>query len=346
MSAPVFKGYATTSKDWTKFEVIDFTPQPMQDDMVELDIKFCGICGSDVHTITGGWGDVPDPLIAGHEVAGIVRAVGPKVTEFKVGDRVLVGAQVDSCRKCNPCPKQVDTYNAPSLYNEKIITQGGYSTVMRSPELFTFKIPDSLPLEDAAPMACAGLTVFGPMYRFGVKEGHKVAIAGIGGLGHFAVMFAAAMGAEVTVLTHSKDKVEDVKKMGAKHVILTSEDGWSEKHALEFDFVLNTIDVSKAIPLTELTSLLKVNGRLHICSMPDDELPAFKSQALAANGATIGVNHIGSKKEANAMLKLAAEKGIRTWKEIIPMSEVSKGVQGVKDNSVRYRYVMKQDITA
>ncbi|GAA5852598.1 hypothetical protein JCM3766R1_005376 [Sporobolomyces carnicolor] len=347
-----FKGYAVhdTSK-WTEFKVIDFQPKTADEYDVDIAIEYCGICGSDVHTITGGWGEIPLPLVVGHEAAGTVKKVGSKVSEFKVGDRVVVGAQVSSCMECNPCktdnenycPKQVDTYGAK--YPDGVVAMGGYSTAIRAPEKFVFKVPDAIELDDAAPMACGGLTVFGPMYRWGVKSGHKVAIAGLGGLGHFAVMFAAAMGAEVTVLSHQANKKDDALKMGASHFVCTADDKWAEPLALKFDYILSTIDIASKMPLEDIIGTLNINGNLHICAMPDDEFK-FKSQALAGNGASISVNHIGSKKEANAMLKLAAEKGIKTWKQVIPMKDVGKGVQGVKDNSVRYRYVLKQDINA
>ncbi|GAA5983505.1 hypothetical protein JCM11641_005832 [Rhodosporidiobolus odoratus] len=347
-----YKGYAATSDNWTKFEVKEFEPTAFRDDFVEVKIEYCGICGSDVHTLTGGWGEVPEPLVAGHEIGGIVHRVGPKVTEFKAGDRVTVGAQSDSCGKCkmcksdneNYCPEQVDTYGAEEKDGKK--TMGGYSTSFRCPEKFVFKVPDNVDLADAAPMACGGLTAFSPLYRYGVKEGTKLAVVGLGGLGHYATMFGAAMGAEVTVFSHQADKKEDALKMGAKNFVLTTEDEFAKPYAFTFDIILNTIDVSKAIPVTDLTSMLVVNGRLAIVSMPDDELPAVKSQDLAANGATIGVTHVGSKAEANIMYKLASDKGIKTWKEIIPMKDVSKGVQNVKENNVRYRYVMENDIEA
>ncbi|BGP50081.1 Alcohol dehydrogenase [Rhodotorula kratochvilovae] len=332
MSDLQFRGYAVkdTSK-WTEFEVIDFEPMGERDDTLDIEVKRCAICSSDVHTITGGWGDINLPLVSGHEIGGIVRKVGKGVKEFKVGDRVAVGAQIDSCG------------NNAEAWDGKI-TQGGYSTAVRAPEKFVFRVPDALALEDAAPMACGGLTVFSPMHRFGVKKGTKVGIAGVGGLGHFAVMFAAALGAEVVVFTHQEDKVADAYKMGASDVVLTTEKDWAKKYSMALDFVLCTIDVSDALPLKDLTSLLYVNGVLHLCCMPDDPVPAFQTQDLAANGCSISVNHIGSKVEAEEMYRLAAEKDIKAWKEMIPMSQVSKGVQGVKENKVRYRYVLMQDL--
>ncbi|GAA5842022.1 hypothetical protein JCM11251_001991 [Rhodosporidiobolus azoricus] len=346
-----YRGYTTTSDKWeTDYEVRDFEPTEFREDFIEIAIEYCGICSSDVHTLSGGWGEVKEPLVSGHEIAGKITRVGPKVTEFKVGDYGIVGAQLDSCGKCKPCnddnenycPEAIDTYNAPEKDGK--LTQGGYSTAIRAPEKFVFHLPEGLAPEDAAPMACGGLTVWSPMMRYGVKKGTKMALVGLGGLGHFAVLFGAALGAEVTVFSHQADKKEDALKMGAKEFVLTDGDDWMKPYAVNFDFILSTIDNSKAIPLTDLVTMLYVNGRLHIAAMPDDELPPFKSQALAGNGATLGVNHIGNKKEAEAMFKFAAEKGIKAWKEILPMKDVAKGIRGVHENNVRYRYVLKQDL--
>ncbi|GAA5979027.1 hypothetical protein JCM10908_002779 [Rhodotorula pacifica] len=351
MSDLKFRGYAIKDeKNWTQFDVIDFEPMAWRDDLVDIEIQYCGVCSSDVHTITGGWGKPQLPLVSGHEAGGIARKVGSAVKSIKVGDRVVVGAQIDSCGKCracgsnneNYCPEQVDTYNAEA--HDGKITQGGYSTAIRAPEQFVFSVPDALPLEDAAPMACGGLTVFSPMLRAGVTKGTKLGVAGLGGLGHLAVLLGVAMGAEVTVFTHQEDKVADAKKMGATNVVLTTEKDWAKPYFQTLDFIVCTIDVASALPLTDLTSCLWVNGTLHICAMPDDEVAPFKTQDLAANGAKISVNHIGAKAEAEEMYRLAAEKGVRVWKEIVPMKEVAKAVQGVKNNEVRYRYVLKQDL--
>ncbi|BGP26308.1 Alcohol dehydrogenase [Rhodotorula toruloides] len=348
-----FRGYAVKSTEkFTEFELIDFEPMDDRDDCLDIAIEVCGICSSDVHTITGGWGDIHTPLVSGHEIGGVVKRVGKNVKGFKVGDRAVVGAQVDSCGKCRPCtdnnenycPKQVDTYNAPTRDNEKKYTQGGYSTAIRAPEQFVFHVPHELPLEDAAPMACGGLTVFSPMHRFGVKKGTKVGVAGLGGLGHFACQFAKALGAEVVVFSHQEDKRADALKMGAVDFVNTANDGWQEKYSMQLDLIISTIDVSKAIPIVDLAGLLYVNGVLHLCAMPDDPIPNFQTQQLASNGCSISVNHIGSKAEAELMFKIAAEKGVRAWKEILPMKDVAKGVMGVKNNEVRYRYVLKQDI--
>ncbi|KAL8292147.1 hypothetical protein RQP46_001613 [Phenoliferia psychrophenolica] len=349
MSDIHFQGYAIhdTAK-YTDFKVIDFTPKTFGEYDIDIKINAC-----DVHTLTGGWGEPILPLISGHEVAGIVTKVGPKVTEFKVGDRAGVGAQVCSCFECGPCKSDnenycvtggVDTYNAK--YENGDIAHGGYSSGIRVHERFVFPLPEGLSDEDAAPMLCGGLTVFAPMLRFGVKKGTKVGIAGLGGLGHFAVQFAAALGADVTVFSHQADKEADAKKMGASNFVLTTNKDFAKQHAFEFDFILSTIDDAAGIPLPDFFSMLRVHGNFHSCGLPDKPFEPFSPAALASNGASLSVSHIGSKKEVKEMLKLAVAKGVTTYKEVIPMSELAKGIQAVKDNKVRYRYVLKPDFSS
>jgi len=246
------------SKDWSSFHKQEFKLKPFEDHDVDIAIDACGVCGSDVHTITGGWGEAPLPLCVGHEVIGRAVRVGPKVTKIKVGDRVGVGAQIWAdltCQNCkadqeNYCPNSVDTYGAP--YQDGTISQGGYSSHMRAHEYFTFQIPEKLDTANAAPMLCAGITVYSPLVRLGCGPGKTVGIIGLGGLGHFAVLFASALGAEVYVLSHSPHKKDDALKLGAKHFIDTSKDDWHKDHAFKFDFLLNTADAVRITTMTDM----------------------------------------------------------------------------------------------
>jgi len=352
MSDVTFKGYAVHDTDkWTDFKVIDFKPKTAEDYDIDIKIEYCGVCGSDVHTITGGWGKPELPLVPGHEIVGTVTRVGPKVTEFKVGDKAGVGAQVCSCFKCTPCktdnenycPEAVDTYNAK--YSNGDLAQGGYSTGIRAHERFVFPIPPELPLASVAPMLCAGITVFSPLIRNGAKPGARVGIVGVGGLGHYAVMFAKALGCkDVVVFSHSESKKADCEKMGATDFVLTGESDFAKKYMGQLDLIIVTTDVSKAIPISDLVPALGVHGRLIVCAMPDEALPPMKSQSLAGNGALIGGTHIGSKKEILQMLKLAVDHKINSWIEELPMSQCGKAVQNVKDNKVKYRHVLKMDL--
>ena len=217
---------------YKKLEVKNFTPKTFTADDVEVAITHCGVCGSDVHTITQGWGPTNNlPLVVGHEIVGKVTRVGERAAAdgFKVGDRVGVGAQVGSCGECrackdgleNYCSKWIHTY--ADVYPDGVHTQGGYATAIRAHRQFVFPIPDGIESRDAASMFCAGLTVYSPLRVNGCGPGKKVGVVGIGGLGHYAVLFAKAMGAEVFAFTHGTKKVDDIKKMGADHVVVTSE---------------------------------------------------------------------------------------------------------------------------
>lgn len=352
-----WQGYTVNDTNkWTEFTVKDFKPKQFEETDIDIAIECCGVCGSDVHSITGGWGDIITPLITGHEIVGKAVKVGSQVKGFKVGDRVGVGAQVWSCGECNRCKndqenycaKQVDTYNAK--YPNGDIAHGGYATAARVNERFCFHIPDSIPSEIAAPMMCAGLTVYSPLVRHGAGPGAVVGIVGIGGLGHLALQFAKALGcAEVVAISSSDKKREDAMKMGATdYIVHGGADGdnakITEKYADYFDLILVTADVSEGIPL-DLMSCLKVNKRFICVAMPDEALPPIKTQDFAGNGAMLGGGHIGSKVEAEAMLKLAAEKGVKTIIETLPMKEAGKAVQRVKSNEVRYRHVLINDLS-
>ncbi|KAI3626309.1 hypothetical protein CBS9595_001670 [Malassezia furfur] len=351
------KGYAISdTKNWTDFKVIDFDLKTPEDDDIDVSITHCGICGSDVHTISGGWGPLNVPqVIPGHEIIGTVTKVGKNVKDIKVGDRVGVGAQVGSCMHCYPCTHDnenycigdgkghmVDTYN--STWPDGSIAQGGYSTNIRAPEQFVFPIPEGLKSEHAAPMLCAGLTVYSPLLRNKVGPGSRVGVVGIGGLGHFAVMFAKAMGAEVVAISHSANKKDDALKMGASEFVSTKEDPeWSKKYLNKpFDVIINTAS-SAAVDLPGMVSALKTEGRCICVGMPED-LIKLRVQDLAMRGAFLGSSHIGNKKEALSMLQLAAEKKIEPWIELVDMKECSKAVERVSKGDIRYRFVLKQDL--
>ncbi|KAF8200233.1 NADPH-dependent alcohol dehydrogenase [Pholiota molesta] len=345
-----WKGYAVKDTEhWDQPELIDFEPKRFEDYDVDVKIEYCGVCGSDVHTVTGGWGKPMLPVIPGHEITGRVVKVGPKVTEFNVGDRVGVGAQVCSCFECrlcktdneNYCPKAVNTYNAK--YQNGDIAHGGYSTAIRAHERFVFPIPKEIPLEQASPMLCAGLTVFSPLVRNGAGPGKLVGVVGIGGLGHFAIQFAKALGAEVVSFSHSPDKENDARELGASHFVITDK-GFAEDWQGKLDIIICTVDVSKGLPLEGLMSTLTVGGRLIMVALPDENLPSMNAFQFSKNACLLGGSHIGSKKEVLQMLDLAVKKGVKSYVEMLPMKEAGKALRNVKDNSVRYRHVLKVDI--
>ncbi|KAH9931977.1 GroES-like protein [Fomitopsis serialis] len=350
-----FKGYALTDPSaWSTLDLVSFTPKTFREDDVEVAITHCGVCGSDIHMLTQGWGKIKLPLIVGHEIVGIVTRVGAQVSEFKPGDRVGVGAQVASCGKCAFCAEDnenycmdgtVHTYN--DVYPDGVNTQGGYSTGIRAHQQFVFKIPDEIELKDAASMFCAGLTVFAPLYRHGAGPGKKVGVMGIGGLGHYAIMFAKALGAEVYVFTHSPSKADDARKMGADHIVDTHDEGFQKPYAGKLDIFISTIDVFRPDrPLRTYLSMLRVHGKFVNVGLPDADnpLPPMHAFDLQTNGGFMGGSHLGSKTDCYAMLKLAAEKGIKPWVQELPMSQVKAALEAVKKGDVKYRYVLTQDI--
>ncbi|TFK57319.1 NADPH-dependent alcohol dehydrogenase [Heliocybe sulcata] len=352
MSSVEFKGYAISDpKKWNDFSVIEFKPKAFQDTDVEIAITHCGVCGSDVHTITGGWGEAPFPLVPGHEIVGKVTRVGSEVKGFKVGDRAGIGAQIGSCYSCracksdneNYCSKSINTY--ASKYPDGISTQGGYSTAIRGHEQFVFPIPENLESRHAASMLCGGLTVYSPLVRNGAGPGKKVGVVGIGGLGHYAILFGKALGAEMYAFTHSKDKIEDIKKMGADHVVVTDDEGeFAKDLAMSLDLIISTRDVAEGMPLQQYLSMLWIHGHFVTVGLPDKPLPQLSAFDFCPNGCYLGSSAIGSKKEAVEMLQLAADRGIKPWIEELPMKDAKQAVERLKRNDVKYRFVLTQDL--
>ncbi|OJT06217.1 NADP-dependent alcohol dehydrogenase 6 [Trametes pubescens] len=349
-----FKGYAMTDPSaWSTLSVTSFQPKTFGPDDVEIAITHCGVCGSDLHTLTGGWGQSHLPLVVGHEIVGKVTRVGANVKSLKAGDRAGVGAQVGSCLECracndnyeNYCPKMIHTYNHE--YADGVITQGGYATGIRVHERFVFPIPDAVESRHAASMLCAGVTVYSPLKEYGAGPGKKVGVIGIGGLGHYAILFAKAMGAEVYAFTRGTAKAEDAKKMGADHCIDTTVDGYWKGLGMTFDILISTVDKFPAgVSIREFLGMLYVHGKFISVGLPDVDqpLPAIHPFDVMNNGSLVGGSHIGSKEDMLEMLALAAEKGVKPWIQELPMKDAGKALEGVQAGKVRYRYVLQQDI--
>ncbi|KAF7715286.1 Uncharacterized protein PECH_005358 [Penicillium ucsense] len=344
-----FEGFMVQSHEkWSDFEKKDFKPKPLGERDVEIAIEACGVCGSDVHTITGGWGQASLPVCVGHEVIGKVINLGSKATTVKVGDRVGVGAQVWACLECevcksgneNYCPHQVDTYNA--TYPDGSMAYGGYASHIRAHEYFVFAIPEKLETSLAAPMLCAGITSYSPLSRAKIGPGKTVGVVGIGGLGHFGILFAAAMGAEVWAISHSPKKEADAKSLGAKGFISTNEKGWNESHKFKFDFILNTTDATDKFDMGAYFSTLKVNGTFHTVGISDKPFPPLNTPDFMSTGCSISASHIGSREEIQAMLNLAAKSNIKSWVETIDISEegCKTAVEKVYKGDVRYRVTL------
>lgn len=321
---------------------------PRADDVV-IDIKAAGICHSDIHTIRNEWGEVPFPLTVGHEIAGVVSAVGEDVTEWKVGDRVGVGCMVNSCGECEQCLADqeqdclrgnVGTYAAKDV--DGTITQGGYAQKVVVNERFVCRIPDELDFDVAAPLLCAGITTFAPLDRWGAGETvnglpKKVAVLGMGGLGHMGVQIAVAMGAEVTVLSRSRKKEQMAMELGALQVLATAEDGFFEKHRGEFDLILNTI--SADIPLDGYLGLLKPHGVMAVVGAPPNP-QQFQMFSLIGGGKVLAGSNIGGIAETQKMLDFCAEHGIGAVIETIGVDEVDSTYDRVVNGEVYFRAVI------
>ncbi|MGW4598365.1 NAD(P)-dependent alcohol dehydrogenase [Streptomyces sp. NPDC004457] len=311
---------------------------------VLIDIKFAGICHSDIHQAREGWGEAIFPMVPGHEIAGVVAEVGPGVTKFQVGDRVGVGCMVDSCRECENCLQGeeqyclngiVGTYNAVGKDGEP--TYGGYSEKIVVDENYVLRIPDGLSLDVAAPLLCAGITTYSPLSHWNAGPGKKVAIVGLGGLGHMAVKIAHAMGAEVTVLSQSLRKKDDGLKLGADHYHATSDPKTFEELAGTFDLIVST--VSAPMDFGALLSLLKTDGALVNVGAPEEPI-ALNLFSVIGGRKTLAGSMIGGIRETQEMLDFCAEHGIGAEIELISAAEVNEAYERVLASDVRYRFVI------
>lgn len=309
-----------------------------------IEIKYAGICHSDIHTAHGDWGAVNYPLVPGHEIAGIVAEVGAEVTKYKVGDRVGVGCMVDSCGDCENCQKgeeqfclygQVPTYAGVDKYGEP--TQGGYSTHIVVTEDFVLKIPDSIELDAAAPLLCAGITTYSPLNHWGAGSGKKVAVIGLGGLGHMAVQIAHAMGAEVTVLSQTLNKKEDGLDLGADSYYATSDPETFKKLGGYFDLIINT--VSAKIDINAYFGLLTLDGTLVNVGAPSEPL-SVRVQSLIGGRRSFAGSLIGGIRETQEMLDFCAEHSIAPKIEVISADQIDEAYKRVLASDVKYRFVI------
>jgi uncharacterized zinc-type alcohol dehydrogenase-like protein len=310
---------------------------------VKIDIQFCGICHSDLHTVRGEWGDRPWPLAPGHEIAGVVSAVGSAVTKHAVGDRVGVGCLVDSCRECDNCKAGLEQYCSGgiqtygSVDRDGTITQGGYSTQVVVTEDFVLRIPDGISLDAAAPLLCAGITLYSPLRHWNAGPGKRVAIVGLGGLGHMGVKLAHALGAEVTVLSQSLKKESDGRRLGADHYYATGDPATFEQLAESFDLIINT--VSASVDVDAYLGLLDVDGTLVNVGAPPQPLPVAAFSLIPRRRSFAG-SMIGGIPETQEMLDFCAEHGIGAEIEVIPAEQINEAFERVLASDVRYRFVI------
>ncbi|MFE9989984.1 NAD(P)-dependent alcohol dehydrogenase [Streptomyces sp. NPDC005381] len=311
---------------------------------VLIDIKFAGICHSDIHQAREGWGEAIFPMVPGHEIAGIVSETGSGVTKFKVGDRVGVGCMVDSCRECENCEAgleqyclkgNVGTYNA--VGKDGAPTYGGYSEKIVVDEKYTLHIPEGISLDVAAPLLCAGITTYSPLKHWNAGPGKKVAVLGMGGLGHMGVKIAHALGAEVTVLSQSLRKKDDGLKLGADHYYATSDPKTFEELRGTFDVILST--VSAPLDLDAYLSLLRTDGAFVNVGAPEEPV-RLNLFSVIGGRKTLAGSGIGGIQETQEMLDFCAEHGFGAEIELIAASEINEAYERVLASDVRYRFVI------
>ena len=312
---------------------------------VALDIAYAGICHSDIHQAREEWGPAIFPMVPGHEIAGTVTSIGSSVTKFKVGDKIGVGVFVDSCRTCENCKQGLQQYCLEGMtgtYNQlerdgKTVAMGGYSNYFVINEDYAVHIPENLPLEGVAPLLCAGITLYSPIKHWNVGPGKKVAVMGLGGLGHMGVKFAVAMGAEVTVLSHSPHKKDDALAMGAHHFIATNDGSVFAAHAKTFDVILNT--VSAELDINKYVSLLKLDGTLVVIGLPGKPYAVHVGSLLDGRRSIAG-SMIGGIPQLQEMLNFCGEKSIVSDVEVIKADYINEAYERTVASDVKYRFVI------
>ena len=349
-------GYAASSSH-SHLKPITFERDAPGGAEVQIEVLYCGVCHSDIHQAENDWGNTVYPCMPGHEIIGRVTEVGASVTRHKVGDLVGVGCMIDSCRACASCHEHEEqycegpnswlaTYNGPMIPAKEAPdgknsygrdnTYGGYSDVIVAKEDFVLKVPAALPVQAAAPILCAGVTTYSPMKHWGVKGGSKVGVVGLGGLGDMAVKIAKALGAEVTVFTRTKEKLDEAAKLGAK-AVLESDNTGLEALEKSFDLILSTIPEKHKVE--PFVPLLKRDGT-YVAVGALAEIPGYNNQELILGRKTLAGSLIGSIAETQEVLDLCAEHGIAPDVQVIPIEEVNDAYKHVKSGDVRFRYVI------
>jgi uncharacterized zinc-type alcohol dehydrogenase-like protein len=338
------KGYAalTAGSELVPFE---FDRRAVGAHDVELDIKYSGICHSDIHQAREEWGPAVFPMVPGHEIAGIVTSIGGSVTKFKVGDHIGIGVFVDSCRNCEQCQKGLQQYcenGMTGTYNGyerdgTTVAMGGYSNRFVVNEDYAVRVPANLPLDGVAPLLCAGITLYSPIKHWNVGPGKKVAVMGLGGLGHMGVKFAVALGAEVTVLSHSPSKEADAKGMGAHHFVSTKDPANFKAITKSFDVILNT--VSAEIDINQYLNLLKLDGTLVTIGLPGKPYAVHAGSLLSGRRSLAG-SMIGGIPETQEMLDFCGEHNILSDVEVIKADYINKAYERTIASDVKYRFVI------
>lgn len=318
---------------------------------VQIDITHCGVCHSDIHTVRSEWGESLYPCVPGHEIIGRVVKTGSSVTRFKVGDCVGVGCMVDSCRHCDSCTAGLEqycdanpvwTYNSPdaAFPQEGAYTFGGYSRSIVVTEHFVLKVPETLDPAAAAPLLCAGITTWSPLAHWKVGKGHKVGVVGLGGLGHMAVKFAVALGAEVTLFTTSPNKVEDGKRLGAHRVVISKDAEAMAAEHNRFDFILDAVSADHDV--NAYLALLRQDGHMVLVGLPEKPM-SVAAFALVGKRRSLAGSAIGGIKETQEMLDFCGKHNITADIEMIRMDQINDAYERVLRSDVKYRFVIDME---
>jgi alcohol dehydrogenase (NADP+)/uncharacterized zinc-type alcohol dehydrogenase-like protein len=335
------KGYAAFDASGV-IKPFTFKRRPVGDDDILIEIKAASICHSDIHQEKGHWGPQQYPQVPGHEITGVVTEVGQNVTKFKVGDRAGVGCMVDGCTTCENeeqyTPGTLFTYGYPDKREPTGITQGGYATHIVVRDHFAVHIPESLSFEKAAPLLCAGITTYSPIMRANFKAGDKVGVAGIGGLGHMAVKLAVSKGAVVYAFTTTADKVEDIKKMGAKEVIVVENPSELYSFKEKMDYMISTIPYQ--FDVAAYASVVKPYGFFTQVGMPEGFQITLNNLGLSASRVNFNASLIGGMKETQEMVDYCAKNNVLPEIQMIKAEEITQAWKNVEEKKARYRYVI------
>ncbi len=338
-------GYATQGAR-EPLNFFEFQRRELRAHDIQLEILYCGICHSDIHNARNEWHNAIYPMVPGHEIVGKVTKIGEAVSEFKVGDLAAVGCLVGSCQKCKNCGEGLEQYceNGFTLtYNSKDpetaeTTYGGFSNTIVVNDKFVLHLPKELDIKAAAPLLCAGITTYSPLRHWKVAKGQKVGVVGLGGLGHMAVKFAHAFGAEVTVITTSPSKEQDARKLGASNVIISKDQRQMQKEANSFDFILNT--VPRSHDMNPYLDLLKRDCVMVIVGAVEPIEPGVDGSKLVFKRRSIAGSLIGGLKETQEMLNFCAEHNVLPQVEMIPIQKVNEAFERTIKNDVKYRFVI------
>ncbi len=344
-TTPEIAGYAAQSAD-TPVGPYQFTRRTPRANDVSIDILYCGVCHTDIHQTRNDWGNAVYPMVPGHEIIGRVSGVGSDVTRFKPGDMVGVGTMVDSCGRCEACLAGLEVYcenNCTQTYNDKdrhdgLPTYGGYSQRIVASDKFVLRIPDGLDPKSAGPLLCAGITMYSPLRHWKVGPGMKVAVVGLGGLGHIGLKFARALGADVSLFTRTAGKEAEAKRLGAEHVVLSSDPAQMAAAARRFDIVLDT--VPNAHDLNPYLATLKRDGTLILVGQLTPLEPPIPGVSLMAGRKSIAGSGAGGIAETQGMLDFCAANGVACDVEMINIQDVNEAFERVLKSDVRYRFVI------